>query len=63
MERYAQEFQDLHQIPYVVGEVDGSYIHIIGPQLHAPNYYNCKGFHSVILQGMVLAKCLFGIST
>ena len=59
MERYTQEFQDLHQIPYVVEVVDGSHISIIAPRLHAPDYYNRKGFHSIILQGEVSAKCLF----
>ena len=59
MKRYAQEFQDLHQIPYVVGAVDGSHIPIVAPRLHAPDYYNRKGFHSVLLQGVVSAKCLF----
>ena len=59
MERYAQEFQNLHQIPFVVGAVDGSHIPIIAPRLHAPDYYNKKGFHSVLLQGVVSAKCLF----
>ena len=59
MEIYAQEFQDLHQIPYVVGTVDGSHIPIVAPRLHAPDYYNRKGFHSILLQGVVSAKCLF----
>ena len=59
MEKYAQEFQDLHQIPYVVGVVDGSHISIVAPRLHAPDYYNRKGFHSIFLQGEVSAKCLF----
>ena len=49
MERYAQEFQDLHQISYMVGIVDGSHIPIIAPQLHAPDFYNRRGFHSIIL--------------
>ena len=59
MDRYAQEFQDLHQIPYVVGAVDGSHIPIVAPNLHAADYYNRKGFHSILLQGVVSAKCLF----
>ena len=59
MDRYAQEFQDLHQIPYVVGAVDGSHIPIVAPRLHAADYYNRKGFHSILLQGVVSAKCLF----
>ena len=59
LDRYAQEFQDLQQIPYVVGAVDGSHIPIVAPRLHAPDYYNRKGFHSILLQGVVSAKCLF----
>ena len=59
MQRYAQEFEDLHHIPYVVGAVDGSHIPIVAPRLHAPDYYNRKGFHSIFLQGVVSAKCLF----
>ena len=59
MERYAQEFQDLQQIPYVVGAVDGSHIPIVAPRLPSPDYYNRKGFHSILLQGVVSAKCLF----
>ena len=58
-ERYAQEFQDLHQIPYVVEALDGSHISIVAPRLHAPDYYNRKGFHSVLLQGVMSTKCLF----
>ena len=49
----------MHQIPYVVAAVDGSHIPIVAPRLHALDYYNRKGFHSIILQGMMYAKCLF----
>ena len=59
MDKFAQEFQNLHGIPYVVGAVDGSHIPIIGPRLHAAEYYNRKGFHSILLQGVVSSRCLF----
>ena len=59
MEKFADEFQDIHGIPYVVGAVDGSHIPIVAPHLHAVDYYNRKGFHSVLLQGVVSSKCLF----
>ena len=59
MERYAQEFEDLHDIPYVVGAVDGNHIPIVALRLHAPDYYNRKGFHSILLQGVVSTRCLF----
>ena len=59
MEKFAQEFEDLQNIPYVVGAVDGSHIPIVAPRLHATDYYNRKGFHSILLQGVVSSKCLF----
>ena len=39
--------------------MDGSHIPIVAPRLHAPDYYNRKRFHSILLQGVVSAKCLF----
>ena len=60
MEKYAHEFEDLHQIPYIVGAVDGSHISIVAPKLHAADYYNRKGFHSALLQAVVSNKCIFG---
>jgi hypothetical protein len=59
IDKLAEEFQRIHQIPYVVGVVDGSHIPIVAPRLHAADYYNCKGFHSVLLQGVVSSKCFF----
>ena len=59
MEKYARDFQDIHQIPYVVGAIDGSHIPIVAPRLHAVDYYNRKGFHSILLQGVVSSKCHF----
>jgi hypothetical protein len=59
MEQFAGEFESLHGIPYVVGAVDGSHIPIVAPRFHAPDYYNRKGFHSVLLQGVVSSKCIF----
>jgi hypothetical protein len=49
MDKFADEFQGIHGIPYVVGAVDGSHIPIVSPRLHAADYYNRKGFHSVLL--------------
>ena len=59
MGKFAQEFQDIHNIPYVVGAVDGSHISIMVPRLHVADYYNRKGFHSILLQGVVSSKCIF----
>ena len=59
MEKFAEEFQDIHDIPYVVGAVDGSHISIVAPRLHAADYFNRKGFHSILLQGVVSSRCVF----
>ena len=40
MEKIAREFENLPQIPNVVGAVDGSHIPIVAPQSHAVDYYN-----------------------
>ena len=39
--------------PQCVGAVDGSHIPIVSPQECPADCYNCKGWHSVILQGTV----------
>ena len=59
MDKFAREFENIHEIPYVIGAVDGSHIPIVAPRLHATDYYNHKGFHSILLQGVVSSKCLF----
>ena len=59
MDKFVTEFQDLHNIPYIVGAVDGSHIPIFLPRLYAAEYYNRKGFHSILLQGVVSNKYLF----
>jgi len=59
MEKFAQEFQDIHSIPYVITDVDGFHILIVAPRLHAADYYNRKGFHSILLQGVISSKCFF----
>lgn len=60
MNKFAEEFQNLHIISYVVGAIDGSHIPIIASRLHAADYYNYKGFHSILLHDVVSNKCFFG---
>ncbi|MCO5607458.1 hypothetical protein L7F22_061654 [Adiantum nelumboides] len=58
MRSLATGFEQIQGIPNVIGAVDGSHIPIIAPRRHHEDYFNCKGFHSVILQMVMTAKCL-----
>lgn len=52
-------FMSYTRFPTSLGTVDGSHISIVAPMLHATDYYNRKGFHSIMLQVVVCSKCLF----
>src|SRR5580765_2155721 len=57
-----QEFIELrgpNGFPDVICAVDGMHIEIPAPRDDAMSYYNRKGFHSILLQGMCDAKCKF----
>ena len=45
--------------PQTVGAVDGTHISIIRPIEDASDYYNRKGFHSIIMQGTVDHRGIF----
>ena len=47
------------QFPQSVGAMDGSHIPIIAPPVKAKDYYNRKGFHLILLQGVVDHRCKF----
>ena len=46
-------FESCVWFPQVVGAVDGCDVPIIGPEQSPDDYINWKGFHSLILQGLV----------
>uniref|UniRef100_A0A8C2HKI6 DDE Tnp4 domain-containing protein n=1 Tax=Cyprinus carpio TaxID=7962 RepID=A0A8C2HKI6_CYPCA len=46
-------------LPQCIGAIDGSHIPIIAPQDYHCDYFNRKGWHSIILQGVVDGKGLF----
>ena len=45
--------------PQAAGAIDGSHIPIVRPQESASDYYNRKGYYSVIMQGLVDFRGLF----
>ena len=55
----SSKFQSLHSILWIARAIDGSHIPIISPSKHAADYYYRKGFHSVLLQGVVDHSCCF----
>ena len=46
-------FKDKLGFPQCAGAIDGTHIPIISPQECPADYYNRKGWHSIILQGLV----------
>ena len=59
MKQIALEFESLHEIPYILGAIDGSYIPIIAPSIDLASYYCRKGFYLILLQGIVDSQCKF----
>jgi hypothetical protein len=58
MDKFARKFENIHWIPY--GWCGGRFTHTNRRTwLHAADYYNCKWFHSILLQGVVSSKCMF----
>ena len=45
--------------PQVVGAIDGTHIPILKPQESPSDYYNRKGFYSVIMQAVVSSRGYF----
>ena len=46
-------FESKWNFPQCIGAIDGSHIPIIAPKDNPLDYYNRKGYHSVILQALV----------
>ena len=45
--------------PQCIGAVDGTHLPILAPLECANDYYNRKGFHSVIMQAVADHRCCF----
>ena len=46
-------FRNRWRMPQCVGAIDGSHIPIIAPEEYPRDYFNRKGWHSIIIQGVV----------
>ena len=46
-------FEHKWGFPQCAGAVDGTHIAIMSPCDFPADYFNCKGWHSIIIQGMV----------
>jgi hypothetical protein len=54
----AKDFERLHNIPYTIGAIDSSHIPVLALLIGGEDYYCCKSFHSVLLQGIADANCI-----
>ena len=48
-----KKFKRKAGIPYAIGAIDGSHIPIKTPKEFSMDYYNRKGFYSIVLQAVV----------
>ena len=46
-------FEDKWQFPQCAGAIDGTHIQIIAPQEYHTDYFNRKGWHSMLMQAVV----------
>nr|XP_055051176.1 uncharacterized protein LOC129436904 [Misgurnus anguillicaudatus] len=52
-------FRDRWGFPQCAGAIDGTHVPIIAPHDNRSDYYNRKGYYSIILQGVVDHKLMF----
>lgn len=48
-----QGFEEKWNLPQCAGAIDGSHIPVKGPLLNHTDYYNRKGWYSIIIQAVV----------
>ena len=58
-DKIAQSFEELWNMPNVIGSIDGKHIRIQCPKLSGTQFYNYKGFFSVVLLAVCDANYCF----
>ncbi len=59
LKEMAMYFERRWGLPQCVGAIDGSHIPILGPEQYHTEYFNRKGWHSIVLQAVVDGRGLF----
>lgn len=54
-----KQFQKKKGLRHVIGAIDGSHLRILKPNSNEEDYVNRKGYHSILLQGIVNSKKIF----
>ena len=57
--KISQEFEENWNIPHTIGCSGGKYIRIVCPKLAGTQYYNYKGFFSIVLMAVCDANYCF----
>ena len=57
--KISQEFKENWNMPHTIGCIDGKHIRIVCPKLTGTQYYNNKGFFSIILMAVCDANYCF----
>ena len=58
-QQYVDNFEDKWGVPQCIGAIDGSHIPVLPPTLCHTDYYNRKGWYSVLIQAVVDYKYCF----
>ncbi|XP_052415715.1 uncharacterized protein zgc:113227 isoform X1 [Carassius gibelio] len=59
LKEMADVFENRWNLPQCVGAIDGSHIPIIAPEKYPRDYFNRKGWHSIVMQAVVDGNGLF----